>query len=1254
MPAFRHLEVWTEKQCIAGSTRVAFVKKLSKESDGCVALLAIEDDETLSVRLPAAEASRAQTAQGLWLLVRFADHSFDEWRIDTITKTRTTWTITAKSVLADLSDAEVLVDSAANGFPSFAGGLASATATDVVEFAIAHPRSVARGLDAWIAPGQIDCTTILESVQWDTAGFTAILRSAQAAVRSTGERCEIRLRPNGLAGYYVDLVREIGSDAAVVVLRDALNLVGDLGVTSQRRDQVTAAIVRGGDIAGFATGIGLSRWKVSAIAGAGPYVVTLADPAGGAGPIGADDQELNGALYHEATGDLLEISDSSAGAAQTVTLAAIGDLAVDDMVQFRTTDDPDTAMPVIEVADPARITTYGRKVGTFTRASTIGVPNLCPNAVCREWAVATALPDGWRWAGWNVPLSAGTNTPASIADGGTIDITQNTDPLYTKLGGKSLGFSTTGGWLISPPMKGPAWYAGMPMSVRLAMLLTQWSVPSALIEVRLGIELADGTILPWWENTLPNNRTLMLQPANGRPEPVKTVLANSWLDLELVGSDVTAPSTYPVNLRPNADDITALGVDAKGVVLLIRFNPSGAPPIQGYFDGVMIAPAFDAPPITEFGGSNTLRQIGNLVLSERSTPATEVTLTALDLERHDPTLTADRFVKGGTVRLENSMVPASDQLLRIIQYKPDYLRSKASQLVLSSRRRLISDLLLNVDATSLFTTPGSTRAARNPGTGTTSTPTTPTFISAPTLDSTLSTPDNDPTIIAIVAPNVTSVKIDITVNSSDYPTDATVRATTAVTSPFTKLFAALSLVPGDVVKAKAFGYTALGVESPPAFHELTVPDPVFVDPGVQQDIPIAFADSMGDAGNLQSGDDNTSRWDFIDLAPVPRATSGFGGGACMEEQASGGFNDSYWQWTEQGFPNPRPNDLHVIGRLNLNGQTIGYQVPLIQGYPTACVLALTPARKLKIIIWNGSGYQTLGTSASAVIPATGQVQVEFRAHSVTTGAATAYAWVRVNRALVEFVPYAGGANVHGFENLVFTRVLSQPGNMTSSIGFGTGSGFDYPWDPQNNDDGTYTATGYNSVGGIVGVQWDDIAVLNNAGVSMYDYIGDVTVCASFVTASGLSTDDGDTSYDSLGPTGDSKSYSITAIPSGAADILAVMPFHFARYFKPGASGPTTNETFQWTVTSGGSSVNRWTRISSAYWAFLDLATAHPWNTNRIGDTRWALYTDPATAAKWTRTAVNAISMTVTVDDNDNTNSFTQRVSQLGVEVAYRP
>jgi hypothetical protein len=120
-----------------------------------------------------------------------------------------------------------------------------------------------------------------------------------------------------------------------VPLRLGRNLKS-LTFTSDPTDRATRLMPLTGTVGGSPTYLGYARWKVANVAGSG-LIITLADPAGGAGPIGFDNQTIGWFLFREKTGQSIDITDSVAGATQTVTLSATLGLTVGEFVQFRTT-----------------------------------------------------------------------------------------------------------------------------------------------------------------------------------------------------------------------------------------------------------------------------------------------------------------------------------------------------------------------------------------------------------------------------------------------------------------------------------------------------------------------------------------------------------------------------------------------------------------------------------------------------------------------------------------------------------------------------------------------------------------------------------------------------------------------------------------------------------------------------------------------------------------------------------------------------
>lgn len=172
----------------------------------------------------------------------------------------------------------------------------------------------------------------------------------QKIITALGDRgvfaeVNVEKRP-GTAGYYLDLLTQIGSTAAVVQVHTARNL---RSLTySKRRDTFASSVsARGED----GTSIADARWLVTNVAG---NVLTLGMVDGSAGgPIGYNDQFNTDYYVEKMDGTYTQITDCDA-LARTVTVASAAGIAVNHAVRFRygTSKQTLTLLHAATVANP--------------------------------------------------------------------------------------------------------------------------------------------------------------------------------------------------------------------------------------------------------------------------------------------------------------------------------------------------------------------------------------------------------------------------------------------------------------------------------------------------------------------------------------------------------------------------------------------------------------------------------------------------------------------------------------------------------------------------------------------------------------------------------------------------------------------------------------------------------------------------------------------------------------------------------------
>lgn len=327
MARFIRSEIWTDWQGAGGQPlgAVQFSQlSVTRSLDG--------SQNQLEAVMPARGRNAALVRVGRVVRLVYDDGSFLERRIHQRPRRKNgDLSIVAKDPRADLYEDCVVVEfDGITGLARDGGGANALTMTQWVDNYVIAPR-VAEG-STWLQRGTIDPTISFAFTWDDTPSSGVMLDRLVERARQLGVACEVQLRRNGTAGYYVDILTAIGATLPTRVLRYGGALRDPLVETQDRREQATRVIVRGKDAATMAR----ARWKITAI-DAFTRKVTLADPAGGVGPIAFDDQFVNWYLYREATGGTFKIQDSWTGT-QQAQLELLTTLAVGECVQLRMTE----------------------------------------------------------------------------------------------------------------------------------------------------------------------------------------------------------------------------------------------------------------------------------------------------------------------------------------------------------------------------------------------------------------------------------------------------------------------------------------------------------------------------------------------------------------------------------------------------------------------------------------------------------------------------------------------------------------------------------------------------------------------------------------------------------------------------------------------------------------------------------------------------------------------------------------------------
>jgi len=284
----------------------------------------------------------------------------------------------------DLMDCGPIRSVESGGITSYVVSWEAQTPTQIITDTII-PALVAYGID-WVSIGTVDPTvTLTGSAEMITPGeLLAILEGATGAY--------FRLRPDGLTGYFLDLVDDLSDGAPTARVRAGVNLI-DLARSRSGEDIATVVIVRGSDSGRLRIPVGMATWEVDSITVDGSlFRVTLVDPDGGAGPVVIDDQFVGNDLpasnpkripthylrYTDAT--MEEILDTSAPGVFLV--ADDTGLSVGDLIYIS----PDNAGTLLtEIHSPTGLGLYNRVVRYYEMDEVEGRDNLSENPLANTW-----------------------------------------------------------------------------------------------------------------------------------------------------------------------------------------------------------------------------------------------------------------------------------------------------------------------------------------------------------------------------------------------------------------------------------------------------------------------------------------------------------------------------------------------------------------------------------------------------------------------------------------------------------------------------------------------------------------------------------------------------------------------------------------------------------------------------------------------------------------------------------------------------
>lgn len=337
MPKFERLEIWTDYQAAGGTAVIDVPDPLSLRAN-----FNIEhpDQEGLSFSLATTSRVRTSVTSRRVARVVFTDGTFDEWKIlkDSNSPLRRPglFDVTASPPIFALVECGIYYTTGATGVRYFSYSADDVTpSAALTAFVFGTP-----DCPTWIALGTVT-PTVKISISGEFATPLAIAIQIRDAVRAKGIACELRLRRNGTTQYLLDLVTSVGSSAAVPEIRAAKQLI-DYAYQHDTTKQATRIIPRGPvDAFGYDATLARARFTVTAVNG-GTLRLTLADEAGGAGPIAYNDQYVGWYLFREKTGRTFQIVHSYA-ATQEIELASVSNFAAHsatapEWVSFRLTE----------------------------------------------------------------------------------------------------------------------------------------------------------------------------------------------------------------------------------------------------------------------------------------------------------------------------------------------------------------------------------------------------------------------------------------------------------------------------------------------------------------------------------------------------------------------------------------------------------------------------------------------------------------------------------------------------------------------------------------------------------------------------------------------------------------------------------------------------------------------------------------------------------------------------------------------------
>jgi hypothetical protein len=675
------IEVWNRYVSQTG-TRTVIVGTVLR----CEGREGLDGSDAVEFDCPLADQAVASLVNRKIVRLVFSDATFSEWRISSVRGVHGepggVVTVIAHSPLLDLADGGIISEVGSTGVPNFDIGLVQVTIEDVVDDYIV-PALALYGQGVF-TKGTIEPTMLLDP-QFSAETPLAWLRRLCDLARDpdTGRPAELRVRRNGTTGYLIDVLTEIGSDAAIADLRYKKNL----RTTDRTKDSAAQATVVSVFGAPFPNGETSSIQHVAFRLGT-PTGLTypITDPETGQSPILEDAFASSYYVVPDAAGLGIAITSSAVGPPATITLASSTGITPGNVYELRQSP---FGVYLTEMVSVANFATYGRKHATVSVPAHTGVYNMLANnnPWFRTWTTPTNAPDGWA---------------VFAAQPFSDYMSQNTDALYTQYGGKSVRMhqeSAVGPvfGLVSGTVYPEAITDSQFFSVKCRVLFSEFS-GSAWFYLQVRPASGGDPIA-----------ALTLVSPNNLYEQGTSPAVGEWVDISIVNID--------------------LGLWNAGVQVHIRagagagFGAASAGVVDCYVDAVQMARHSGEAPegYYEFSGANHLWAAGLRALRANGAPLAKYEVDLDDLTRFDGTaFPFDTLTTGGTIRLTDSALGVAETMRVIAKPLIDYLVPKRTQLTLATRAELLAEYLNSTIPQSGRLTPTTTKPGDTtppPGTG---------------------------------------------------------------------------------------------------------------------------------------------------------------------------------------------------------------------------------------------------------------------------------------------------------------------------------------------------------------------------------------------------------------------------------------------------------------------------------------------------------------------------------------------------------